>query len=127
MKVEFIHVQDNTTKQQKLAKLIHDSFSEQRRIVVFVPSIDAAKFIDQLLWRTPNESFTPHIVSDFPTKERVAITTALTNVNKANIAVNLTSNPLPHIDGIETLYELFDTTSPEKEATSRAKQTAYAR
>lgn len=123
--VRFVRVNTNGEKQNTLCHIVMDHFSKKERTAIFVPTNEAAAYIDQLLWNQPKEGFIPHAVCHGPTDEPVAITTRIANVNNARAIVNLTPNAL--LDGSEAsmIYELNDMTSADKEALSRSKQQAY--
>ncbi|MEI8124140.1 MAG: DNA polymerase III subunit chi [Parachlamydiaceae bacterium] len=124
--VYFMRVVDNDAKLNRLCEVVHKHFINTDRILISVPTPQAAAYVDQLLWKMPKESFTPHLIANAVTNERVAITTGMTNVNKANILVNLNTNVPSLINTVEIVYELFDLTSPEKEKASEARQAIYA-
>lgn len=124
-RVCFLRVTDNSSKLQKLCEIIHSHFIKNEKILIVVPSNDAAIYIDQLLWRMPEESFVPHAIANSITKERVAITTSTANVNQATTLVNLLSTLHPNPGPIDLIYELLDLTSQDKEAISRKKQAEY--
>jgi DNA polymerase IIIc chi subunit len=126
IRVCFMRAADNMSKLQKLYSVIHHHFVKNDKILVAVPSNEAALYIDQLLWKMPEESFLPHAIVNHPTKERIAITTSLLNVNQASILINLLGNLHPNTGTIGLIYEFLDLTSKDKEANSRQKQAAYA-
>lgn len=121
----FMKVSDNASKLQRLSSIIHQH-SKNDKILIAVPSNEAALYIDQLLWKLPEESFLPHAVVNFPTKERIAITTSPSNINQAAILINLMPNLHPNPGPVSLIYELLDSTSKEKEAVSLQKKAAYA-
>lgn len=121
----FIRVPDNIAKIQRLCAIIHDHFVKKDRVLIVVPSNEAATYLDKLLWKLPEESFTPHILANSPTKEQVAITTATSNINQASTIINLLNSVHPNPGAVEVIYELLDLTSKEKEEASRQKQSAY--
>lgn len=124
-RVCFIRVTDNTSKLQKLCAVIHDHFIKKEKVLIVVPSAEAAKYIDQLLWRMPEESFVPHVIANGTTNEQIAITTSFSNLNGALTLVNLLPNICTSLGSIDMIYELLDLTSKEKEEISRRKQEAY--
>lgn len=123
--VRFLRVTNNVEKQESICRVIHEHFTNNQRVLVAAPTAEAAKFLDLLLWKTPKESFTPHIISNTPTQERVVITTTTANLNQANVLVNLSGTTPKILNTVEIVYELLDLTSPEKEAASLARQAAY--
>jgi DNA polymerase IIIc chi subunit len=125
-RVCFIRVGDNASKLNQICSLVHRHFLKNERILIPVPSQEAAAYIDQLLWKMPEESFLPHAIVNIPCQERIVITTTtLSNINQAAIIINLLPalhvNPAP----AHCIYELLDLTSAEKEAASRKKEAAY--
>jgi DNA polymerase IIIc chi subunit len=124
-RVCFIRVTDNASKLQKLCAIIHSHFIKNDKVLIAVPSAEAAAYIDQLLWRMPEESFLPHAIANHTTSERIAITTALLNINQASTLVNLLPNPHPNPGSVVLIYELLDLTAKDKEEVSRRKQAAY--
>lgn len=121
----FLRVVDNTSKLQSLCSVVHRHYLMKKNTLIAVPSPEVAQYIDQLLWRMPEDSFIPHAIVQGTTREKIAITTSAANVNQASVLINLLpeihSNPGP----VSTIYELLDLTSKEKEAISRKKQDAY--
>lgn len=125
-KVLFLKVVDTPSKLQRITQTIQKHFEQNAGILIIVPTIEAAQYIDQLLWKMPAESFLPHAIVDGPTKERIAISTDTRNVNHATVLFNLcpAAHPLPH--EYHTIYELYDQTHPSKEDLSRQRHEAYS-
>lgn len=123
--VQFLTVSDHASKLQQVCAVIHKHFMKSDFILIAVPSPEAAAYLDQLLWKTPEESFLPHVVAHGPTQERVVITTASTNINKAKVLVNLLPTIHPEAHTFHLIYELLDLTSKEKEEVSRKKEAHY--
>jgi len=123
--IYFIRVTDNISKVQKLCSLVSSHFTKKDKVLITVPSNEAAVYLDQLLWKIPEESFVPHSIAHSTTKEQVVITTTLSNINQASILINLSGNLHPNPGSAALIYELLDMTSREKEAVSRQKQEAY--
>lgn len=121
----FLKVTDNASKLQKLCAIIHNHFIKNDKVLIVVSSNEAATYIDQLLWRMPEESFTPHAIIHASTKELVAITTSHLNINQAPVLVNLLTTLHPDPGPVDVIYELLDLTSSEKEIISRKKQIEY--
>ncbi|MEI8366096.1 MAG: DNA polymerase III subunit chi [Parachlamydiaceae bacterium] len=122
----FLRVTDNISKQERLCRVVHNHFAKNYRVLILAPTIEAAKFLDALLWKIPKESFTPHVIANTTTKERIVITTAAANINQATVLVNLSGSIPGFLSGVEIVYELLDLTAPDKEAASRLRQAAYS-
>ena len=83
------------------------------------------QFVDELLWKSPQVSFLPHIATDEPTSELIAITRSKQNVNGAKIAFNLCSTPLLIEGPFRIIYDFEDLTSPSKQQLSALRFDAY--
>jgi DNA polymerase III subunit chi len=121
----FINVIDNSSKLAKITEIIQENFLQGRRILITVPSREAAQFMDTLLWKATEASFLPHIVTDRDTDEPIAITIKPQNFNRASVLLNLSQEISPIFLEFETVYELFDESHPSKSDLSRQKQSAY--
>ena len=125
MRICFLTVKDNPTKLQKICEIIGSHFVKKQRVLIAVPSNEAAAYIDQLLWKMPEEGFIPHAIHQNATQDYVVITTAPQNLNQAQVIVNLLPTQHPNPGSVDTIYELMDLTSRDKEETSRKKQATY--
>ncbi|MBA3816891.1 MAG: DNA polymerase III subunit chi [Parachlamydiaceae bacterium] len=124
-KVHLLRVTDVATKLNNICQTIHRHFNKKEAILILVPSQEAAVYIDQLLWRQPNDSFLPHAVANLPTQELVAITTTGTNVNQAVAILNLCPEIPVNLKEYSIIYDLLDLTHPAKEQLSLNRQLAY--
>lgn len=114
-KVLFLKIKDNSTKLQKICQLANEIVNQEKRLLITVPSEEAAKYIDALLWRMPEESFLPHSIVSSPSKDFVAITLIKTeNFNQAHCLLNLCMEISPIFHQFETVYELLDETDLKK-------------
>lgn len=125
MRVCFIRVTDNASKLQKLCEIVHSHFIKKDQLLITVPSSEAATYIDQLLWKMPEESFIPHLINNSLSKDPIIITTNTTNINQAKTVINLLVTVHPNPVPADLLYELLDLTSKDKEAISKRKQSDY--
>lgn len=124
-KIYFLRVNDTATKLNGICHIIQTHFERKEAILIAVPSQDAAVYIDQLLWRQPEECFIPHSIVKASTKELVAITTADVNCNNAKVMLNLRSDIPNCHDAFDKIYDLLDLTHPAKEQLSRNRLSAY--
>jgi DNA polymerase-3 subunit chi len=115
IKVIFFPVKDNQAKIQLICFKVQQAINQEKRILITVPTEEAAKYIDSLLWRIPEESFIPHAIAQTPVKEWVAITPHLMhNLNEAHYLLNLCPQICPIYQHFEEIYELYDETHPQK-------------
>lgn len=123
--VIFLRVKDNGAKRTAICQTIVQQFEEGRRVLVAAPNEKVAKYIDQLLWSYPPESFIPHLMAGSACNVPVVIARGTQNLNKAKVVLNLCPQPSPLSNEVETVYELLDETDPGKKAVALQKQQAY--
>lgn len=124
--ITFIKVMNNTAKLQRLSDIVHDTFMKSKKCIIFTDTPNAAKYIDDYLWKFPQDSFIPHVIANQKTDERVVITNEMANLNQAEVAINLTAEALSNLEcGIQEIFELYDLTSQEKENISKQKLASY--
>lgn len=122
----FYKVKDNTSKIKYICRLCEEAFHFKNRLLITAPHLQAANFLDQLIWKAPIESFIPHVVTDMPSIEWIAISLQnQENVNQAKQLLNLCQDVPKIYEEIEIIYELFDETLPEKLIDSKKKLEIY--
>lgn len=121
-KVVFFQITKPIQKVLKIAKTAEVHFIEKIPLCILAPTEEAAKFIDEALWKEPLLSFLPHSIVDHTTEELVFITTKKELASSVNHLFNLCQDP-----SFQTTltYEFDDTTSPEKKTISEKKFKAY--
>ncbi len=124
-KVIFIPVQDNNAKRQALIIMAQRFFTNKMRLLFSVANDEVARYVDELLWKSPPESFLPHSVIMRPHPEPIAITTLLENLNAATVLFNLRPEANPLVSQFAFTYDLFDTTHPDKLAQSQLRKESY--
>ena len=126
IKVTFYHVIDNAAKIQLICSKAKDSFQLEKRLLIAVPTFDAAQYVESLLWRFPEESFMPHVIADTTTKEWIAITMQnKDNINQAPRLLNLCPLVPVLAHEMEEIYELYDETHPQKKELSEQRLREY--
>jgi len=123
--VIFVRTTTGAEKLSTIGRLTQKHYEAGDRILVATPSDDVAQYVDKLLWREPKEGFIPHHTTHTPCHYDVAVTASADNVNDASVLINLTEETHPLAGQVELIYELFDTTTPAKEATATKKMNAY--
>ncbi len=125
-KITFYQIKDNTAKIQFICAKAHEAFQHEKRLLITVPTLQAAQYVDALLWRIPEESFIPHVITDFSTPEWIAITLQdKQNVNQATRLLNLCSELPALYQQMEEIYEIYDETHPQKVACSKQRLDQY--
>lgn len=124
MKVLFYVVTQPQQKKECICFLAHDGVMKGNNMQFIVEDDAAAKFLDQLLWTFPPESFLPHVVKKLPKQEKIAIFTKDDpKWEKAAVTFNLRSAPIENAK--EVVIEILDKTDPSKEALSNSKLEHY--
>ena len=108
----------------KIVETARIHFGKNEPFLFFVEDEKALNFVDELLWKLPETSFLPHVASEEPTQERIAITKTKSNVNNALYAFNLCPTPLL-IHGFKIIYDFEDLTAPNKKSLSSLRFNAY--
>jgi DNA polymerase IIIc chi subunit len=124
-RVIFLQVRENLIKLQRIVEISRAHFQKKEPILIFVEDEKAAQFVDELLWKMPETSFLPHIISEASTTEWVVITKGKKNLNQAKIAFNLCPQPLLIEGPFKTIYQFEDLTSSAKKNLSALRFEAY--
>ncbi|MBX7065907.1 MAG: DNA polymerase III subunit chi [Parachlamydiales bacterium] len=124
-RVIFFQVNENGNKLKKILETAQLHFVKKEPILFFVEEEKSEKFVDELLWKQPAASFLPHVASDGPTNDFVAITKSKNNVNQAKIAFNLCPTALLLNETFKIIYEFEDLTAPVKKNLSSQRFDAY--
>lgn len=123
--ITFWQVTDVKQKLDLLCRLVQHHFLQAERVLIAVPNDAAARFVDQLLWTSPPESFIPHAVTEIPLAAAVVITCAPSNLNEAQILINLCPGISPVLEKFRMIHELMDETDSSKQQLSIERQTRY--
>ncbi len=122
--ITFLKVTNNLEKVQTISDLSRSLFFEKKRTLIRAATQEAAKYIDDLLWKIPKEGFLPHELADSAIDEALIITTKETNLNQATVLVNL-SPSFPKKEEYTQVFELLDETSEEKKSNSLSRLMTY--
>jgi DNA polymerase IIIc chi subunit len=116
MKIIFFPVTTTAAKLAKITQTAHLHFTRSDPLLFLVPDETAWKFLNELLWTMPPESFLPH-----PSK---LIHIRLQLDPEVLSVFNLCPSAPPH-DKLKTIYELEDYTSNEKKLLSEKRYQGY--
>lgn len=115
-KIVFYSVKTSQAKLNRIVEIAHMHFERKEPLLFLVPDQNAWDFLDRFLWSTPAESFIPH-----PSK---LIQLRLSIDNAFSSFFNLSPSPMIQ-EGVKTIYELEDHTTPEKYRLSEQRYLAY--
>lgn len=124
--VIFHQVKENGAKIHLICIKAQEAFRYEKRLLITVPNVQAAQYVEALLWRVPDDGFMPHAIVDSTTNEWIAIIMQNTgNVNRAPRLLNLCSSPAPLYPELEEIHDLYDETHPQKIELSRHRLRYY--
>lgn len=112
--------------QEKLIKIVLTAqyhFEKKEPLSILVPDEKIQNMIDELLWKTPTESFLPHSTESSKETIEILIQSPTTILQKH--IFNLCTIDLS-LSSFKVIYELEDQTSPSKQADAQKKIKAYA-
>lgn len=124
-RVVFFQVRDNSSKIKRIAEMAHSHFEKKEPFLILVEDEKSSIFVDEVLWKLPETSFLPHVATDEPTTDWIAIAKIKKNVNKAHVAFNLCPTPLLIEGPFKIIYEFEDMTAPNKKNLSSLRFDAY--
>src|SRR5689334_18406522 len=81
MIVHLLAISNNYEKIFILTRLAARHIREKEPLLIVVPNEKSLVYVDELLWKEPNESFIPHITSRIPTSSLITITICKENLN----------------------------------------------
>jgi len=121
-RVFFIQVKTNSEKLKKILELCQTHFENRQKLLIKTDTIEAARFLDDFLWKNPTDGFLPHGIEE--TDSFISITKSDTNPNQAYCCLNLTSSPLLNTN-FSKIYEFDDKSSLEKQRISEFRFQTY--
>lgn len=124
-KVCIFRVSNTAAKLSCICQTVQKHFERKEALLLILPTHEAAVYVDQLLWRQPEEGFLPHVIANTPTTELIALTTLASNVNNAGIIFNLQPSITDFIIQFDMIYDLMDLTHPAKAEQSQARIIKY--
>jgi len=125
IKVVFFSIKLDHTKLIKIIQTVHHHFSKKEPLQMVAHDQKSIKFVDDLLWKHPKESFLPHIVTEVSVKDLIVITTKKQSLNGSFHFFNLLPTPLEIMDEATIIYDFDDSTTKEKKKISLAKYHFY--
>lgn len=114
--VVFFIVKDVNAKLRKIAAVAQEYLEKKEPLLILVPDQAALAFVDELLWKLPEESFLPHPTKLLQIDTQARETVALFNLRPAAYL----DKPYAH-----TIFEFEDYTSTEKLQLSKQRYAAY--
>lgn len=124
-RVVFFQIRSPQEKLLRLAETAAFHFERKEHLILFVEDEKAAQFVDDFLWKFPESSFLPHVVSEEAADDYIVIRRVKKNIGSACFAFNLCPTPLFINDPLKIIYDFDDSTSPNKKQFSELRFEAY--
>jgi DNA polymerase-3 subunit chi len=124
-KVIFFQIKDVKIKLLKLIQVAIGHFEKKERLIIQVQNDISLNFVDELLWKSPKESFLPHVISDKQTNDFIVITKLKKNLNKAHFMFNLCYDLIELDKSYKIIYDFDDCTSLKNQQNSQKKYQIY--
>ena len=93
-RVTFFQVNNDASKRQKIVQIAEEYFEKKEPLLIRLPHLKAVEYVDLLLWRSPEDSFLPHVIKDEPCKDFLVLTSTKENPNGARSILNLCKEPI---------------------------------
>jgi len=117
-------VSNNREKLNAMIRIAQESFNKKNPLLIRLPHQKALEYVDTLLWRSPKDSFLPHVVTDNPCQDLIVLTTSETNPNQAHTIFNLCVHPVLNEDLFFTRIYEFEN-NKKKDALDQKRYQRY--
>ncbi len=126
VRVTFFQVKSDGEKRERIIRLAEEYFEKKEPLLIHLPHQKALEYVDLLLWRSPKDSFLPHLIKDEPCKDFIILTTSGKNPNSARSILNLCPTPIDNQNlSFIKIYELEDLSSTHKNNSASEHYKAY--
>lgn len=117
MQINFFVVKTNAEKLNKIVEIANLHLKKKEPLTFLLPDAAALSYLDELLWKYPEDSFLPH-----PSR---LITLDLYPTQDGHSLFNLRTIAYAEAPQFKTLYELEDHTTTEKLHLSKSRYQTY--
>lgn len=124
IKTTFFQVKSLQEKLDRITTIAKEYFEKKSPLLIRVPNKEALEYINELLWKYPQDSFLPHVVKDTTCDDFITICESDRNPNKASSIFNLTNDAISS-SSFNKIYELEDTSSTQKNILAQKKYRLY--
>ena len=124
-RVIFFQIKDVKTKLIKVIQTAMFHFEKKEKLLIQVSDDASLRYVDELLWKVPIESFLPHRISEKEIDDFIVITKSQENLNKSVYLFNLSQDILDLDTSYKIIYDFDDFTSPKKQEKSKKRFEVY--
>lgn len=123
----FFEVSTPQQKKECISSVSHHHFIKGSKLLFIVEDERSGKFLDQLLWSFPPESFLPHTLAKIPKLERLMIAVkGETLWKEADVIFNLQNEILQCEESPKLVIEFFDKSDPERADRAKKRLEEYS-
>lgn len=123
--VIFFQVKKGSEKLNKIYEIAKTHFLKKEKLLFVVDDEEAAKFLDDFLWKVP--TFLPHEIVQGPLNTWIGISFDKRNWNDAKVVMTLAKEPLALEPPPKILYDFEDLSSITKKELFLARFDSYKR
>ncbi|NGX62732.1 MAG: DNA polymerase III subunit chi [Candidatus Anoxychlamydiales bacterium] len=124
-KVLFFQIKDIKIKLIRIIQTAMHHFEKKENFLIRVADEASLKFVDELLWRQPQEGFLPHSISEEKCEDYIVITKSKENLNNAHFLFNLSQEIIDLDTSYKIIYDFDDFTSLKKQEKSKKRFEIY--
>lgn len=124
-KIIFFQINDVKSKLIKIIQIAMSHFEKKENLLIQVQDDASSRFVDELLWKLPSESFLPHVISNNQCSDFIVITKSKENLNKSHYMFNLCQDIIELDTSYKIIYDFDDRTSLEKQNKSKKRFELY--
>ena len=126
VKALFFQVTHKALKPKKIIQLAQEHFDKKEALLIRLPNQQSVEYVDLLLWRSPVDSFLPHIATQKRCSDLIVLTQHSTNLNGAKKVLNLCPEPIIEESSLFLkIYEFEDLSSTHNHQQAQIKYKAY--
>jgi DNA polymerase IIIc chi subunit len=124
-KVIFFQIKDIKSKLIKIIQIAMFHFEKKENLIIQVQDEASLRYVDELLWKLPKESFLPHITTNNKSNDFIVVTKSKENLNNASFMFNLCQDLVELDKSYKIIYDFDDLTSVKKQQKSQKRYGLY--
>ncbi|NGX56108.1 MAG: DNA polymerase III subunit chi [Candidatus Anoxychlamydiales bacterium] len=124
-KVIFFFVKDIKTKLLRIIQTSLKHFESKEKLLIKVQDEASLKYVDELLWKEPKESFLPHVISEKKNDDFIVLTKSQDNLNESYYLFNLCQDTIDLNASYRVIYDFDDHTNITKKENSKKRYQIY--
>lgn len=124
-KIVFFQIKDIKSKLIKIIQIAMHHFENSENLLLQVQDEPSLRFVDELLWKLPQESFLPHVISEKACKDFIVLTKSKENLNSSFYLFNLCQDVTEIDKSFKVIYDFDDQTSLIKQQKSQKRFNFY--